>query len=422
MPDRVDGRLLVVIGGFSDDLLLAARSLGLRTAFFQTAAHLSAEQRAAADAVHVFDSLDDHGAIVRTALALHRRTPLAHVVSNTEFGLEPAALVAAELALPRAASPELVRLFRDKAAMRAALSGTPGAVRAYTVRSSLEAAVAVRRLGSAAVVKPSDGWGSLVVELVRTPEDAVRAYDHIVAIGGRGALVEEYLAGQEVSVETFSFDGRHVVVAVTEKFKLSNFVETGHLVPARLERRDVEAVSGAVVDFLTLLGLTDGPAHTEVILTPSGPRVVESHNRIAGDAIPTAVRAATGVDLVRWTVAWPMFAMEPPETPPTASAAACVRFLTPSPGRVTVLPDVAALRQLDGVVEMSLAIGLGSLVRPVRHSFDRAGHVVVTAPDPEAALLLADQVAAKAHLTTDDAVTVDLAAVTAAERRYLRGR
>lgn len=115
-------------------------------------------------------------------------------------------------------------------------------------------------------------------------------------------LAEEFLSGHEVSVEGFSQDGVHSVVAVTDKLLGeggSGFIEAGHSVPARVD----EAIRQGIVDLtgrlLDAVGLVEGPSHTEIMITDAGLRIIESHNRAGGDNIPELVRLAYGVDLVR---------------------------------------------------------------------------------------------------------------------------
>ena len=78
------------------------------------------------------------------------------------------------------------------------------------------------------------------------------------------------MEGPELSVESFSFGGRHVVLAVTQKSCSANFVEIGHALPAALPDSIEEAVTASVRTFLDLVGLKDGPAHTEIKLYRAG--------------------------------------------------------------------------------------------------------------------------------------------------------
>lgn len=206
----------------------------------------------------------------------------------------------------------------------------------------------------------------LVLHRAGTGEHTQRA----VADGGvadahdralRAQLPERYLDGAEYSVETFSFNGRHVVVAVTEKWvDPRSFAEIGHVVPARIDPADEERIRAAVPRFLTTMGLRDGVAHTEVRLGAHGVGVIESHNRVAGDAIPDLVEGAYGIDLITYSIGWPFGLV--PELPdrPAPHAGASTRFVVGTPGRVVSVagvreaaaaPEALVVRAIDVRVE-----------------------------------------------------------------------
>lgn len=66
---------------------------------------------------------------------------------------------------------------------------------------------------------------------------------------------------------------------------LPNFLEIGHVV-SDVSSDDESAMARLESHFLETVGRTDGNSRTEVIVTPCGPRIVESHNRPGGDGIP----------------------------------------------------------------------------------------------------------------------------------------
>jgi len=195
-------------------------------------------------------------------------------------------------------------------------------------------------------------------------------------------LVEEFLDGPEISVETLSDPAGHHVVAVTEKFVGPGFVETGHLVPARIPAADRERAARLAVDTLVAVGLVEGPAHTEIRLTSRGPRVVESHSRPGGDHIDDLVRLACGVDLIRAAVAVAL-GLSPELAPGPGTGAAAIGYVVPPPGRVTSL---APLDPPEPGTTTVLTARVGDVVPPLRRSADRVcGYVIAQAPDAERA-------------------------------------
>ncbi|MGW3916024.1 ATP-grasp domain-containing protein [Streptomyces sp. NPDC005070] len=279
-----------------------------------------------------------------------------------------------------------IRVLADKHAMRELLAErglSPVAFESAPTRR--EVPDAVRRIGFPAVVKPAALAGSRGVFLWREPADRAPWTALLDQYGYDGPfLVEEYLRGPEYSVETLSQDGRHHVVGVTEKLlgPPPLFVEVGHVHPAPLPQDRRRAVEDLTEEFLTACGYRFGPAHTEVIWTPKGPRIVESQARLGGDRIPRLIELATGLDVEQAVFA----ALKgTPVEPPTATATATVRFFTFPPGHVDEIRGLETVGGLGHVDELSIRLNSGDTVPEVRDSKSRHGHVIVSGATPEEA-------------------------------------
>ncbi|MER7933880.1 MULTISPECIES: ATP-grasp domain-containing protein [unclassified Streptomyces] len=405
-----EGRTVLLIGGRLETVR-KARGLGLDVVNVQRPDEYRPEYAELVRAALLADYTD--WSVLRPLVtAAHQVFGFSGVATITEPGVEPVGLICDALGL-RGNTHLCARLMRDKAEMRAHLAGGPGAVAAAVAedRAALERFGA--RYGHPFIVKPVDAAASFGVRLVETPEAAEDAWQAITALRGSTEhpfaayfpvgrfLMEEYLDGPEYSVESLSFDGRHVLLAVTEKSTAAGFVESGHALPARLPAADEQAVRDCVGAFLDAVQLRHGPAHTEVKLTSRGPRVIESHGRPGGDRIMELVEAAYGVDIETYTVGWAAGVLPAIEAPPPARAAAATCFLTAQPGRVTGVEGVEEARTHEGVVGLDVAVEVGGTVRPLRASWDRVGQVLVTGPDTAAALALARQLAGKITVTTE---------------------
>ncbi|MEV4194903.1 ATP-grasp domain-containing protein, partial [Streptomyces toxytricini] len=198
-------------------------------------------------------------------------------------------------------SPEVVEVVRDKHAMRQRLADTGVERTASAVVDGVDALKAfAAEHGYPCVVKPVDGAASKGVSVIHAPEEAEQAF---LRAGGAGAgsrvAAEEFLSGDQYSVEAFSEKGEHIVLAVTRKFSDPvSLVELGHVMPAPLEPEQRTAIEHHVTAVLNALDVEFGPTHTEVILTPAGPRVIETHLRTGGDDLWDMVTGATGVDMI----------------------------------------------------------------------------------------------------------------------------
>jgi biotin carboxylase len=88
-------------------------------------------------------------------------------------------------------------------------------------------------------------------------------------------------------------------VAVTGRFPLAEpFRETGFFIPAELPQAQLAAVLEVATAALRALGVRTGGFHTEIKLTPDGPRVLEVNGRLGG-GVPEMLSQASGVSIMR---------------------------------------------------------------------------------------------------------------------------
>ncbi|MFG3407811.1 ATP-grasp domain-containing protein [Streptomyces sp. NPDC048142] len=390
-------RTLLLVGA-TDETVTKAKALGLHVLLLQHPTKITPEQERLADLVRIVD-YTRWDLVEPVARELHEAPGFAAALSLTEPGLEGAASVNDLFGLG-GTGHEVALRFRDKGVMRrhfAALE--PDAVRSAPLRDHEDLALFGGRHGYPFIVKPTDATASIGVRRVEGPADIDRVWDEVRKLSGtrtdrvttlfvlKDFLMEEYLDGPEYSVESFSFAGRHVVVAITEKFTdPAHCAELGHAVPARLREDTQETVRESVSRFLDLIGYRDGVSHTEIRIGEKGPRVIESHNRIAGDAIPDLVSSAYGIDLTTLALGWPFGLADELPDRPVARAGASVRVLVGEPGRVESVDGVAEALRQDGVIDVRISARPGDTVRPVRDNWDRLGLVAVAGPDTAAAV------------------------------------
>ncbi|MFH9349050.1 ATP-grasp domain-containing protein [Kitasatospora sp. NPDC017646] len=342
-------------------------------------------------------------AVAELLATVHRSRPLVRVVSIIEDGLEPAAAATTRLGLP-GNGLELVQVLQDKLAFRTVLAERGvDAVAARIGHTAADIRAFVAEHGPA-VIKPRYGSGSLGVRFVEDLAAADEAGAWAAGFGLHSFLMEQFLSGTEISVETFSFAGRHVVLAYTAKEKLASFVEVGHTQPAPLEGDTARRVEELVGSMLDAVGLTDGPAHTEVILTGQGPRLVESHSRRGGDRITDLVQQVYGIDTDALAFLWYAGRTGPVE-PGEPACGASIRFLTAEPGVVDAVEGLAEVLADPDVVDASVSVAPGDTVVPIAWSYDRCGLVLARGRDGRAAAERAGALAARIAIRTSPAET-----------------
>lgn len=392
------GRVLVLGGGVTE-IFEAPLRLGLEVVFVQRPGAKTPALEKLAHEWHVAP-FEDHQGMLRLAERLHGQAPFDCVLSFTELGLAPAARIGERLALRGASRVATTELLRDKSLMRERLDRTGlSPVLSKVCHTPEEARLFAEDVGCPVVLKPRESSGSLGVRRAASQEEIGDAFA-VAADQSAGVLVEEFLHGPEVSVEAFSFAGRHVIVAITGKQVTTNYVESGHVVPAMIGEEETTQVKELVTAFLDLVGVTDGPSHTEVIVTQRGPRIVESHDRLGGDKIFRLVQLAYGVDLLSWCYEWPLRLMAAPSEPPRRTGAACIRFLLPRPGRISAIRSPESVAEDEAVDEYELPVSVGDEVLPLASSLQRVGYVITKKAEPQSAMAAAERVTSAVQVET----------------------
>ncbi|MFJ7409797.1 ATP-grasp domain-containing protein [Streptomyces sp. NPDC098077] len=402
---------VLIIGGRIENVRKAVEQ-GLGVVYLQQPGQFTPEHAKLVDAAFLVD-FADWSVVEPVVTAAHKVYGFTRVATTGEAGVEVAGRINDLLGLG-GVSHKVARRLRDKLSMREHLArvGAPTVPAAeVTDRAALEAFGAAH--GYPFIVKPVDGIASLGVQLVRGPGEIGAAWDLVRELRSSEHqfvqyfpldrfIAEAYVDGPEFSVEAFTFEGRHVVVAVTEKLTDANFVEAGHVIPARIDADAERALEAAAVEFLDAVGVTHGPTHTELRLSPDGPRVIESHNRPGGDRIRDLVEEAYGFDMEAYTVAWPCAGLPAPAGRPPLVRAAATRFLTAEPGVVSRIEGVDGARALEGVVELAVQVSAGDEVAALRSSWDRIGQVIAVGADADAALATCDEVCASTVVVTGE--------------------
>jgi predicted ATP-grasp superfamily ATP-dependent carboligase len=409
--------ILVVGGGRELPRLLREHRVGVRTSLLcQLSLLPSLEDVGGHERVLSLRSDAPRTAWVDLARTVHAADPITGIATFGERDQGRAAEVGAALGI-RTHAPRTIEAIHDKRLMRRMLAaaGIEEVITA-TLDSAAELASWLRDHDGAWIVKPLDGSGSAGVSRVDSASQAEAAYRRCVGsahtgrCGAAEVLVEEYLEGPQVSVESFSEGGEHCVVAIVRKYSdPDTLVEVGHVVPAGLDAALTGAVERHVPRVLDALGVHDGVCHTELVLTTRGPRVIETHLRPAGDEIPYLVRDATGVDLLHSLIRQILGECVLPEVRRTLAAAGgrpaqAVWFGVP--------PCAGTLLRVDGADD-SVVRGVpdGGRIEKLRDSDSRPLWARADGPDPDTAL-------ARARATVARCVMV-VAASPVMEREYL---
>ncbi|MFI9204094.1 ATP-grasp domain-containing protein [Streptomyces sp. NPDC053048] len=307
----------------------------------------------------VLPDTTDGPAMAEAAASLHARVPVSGVLCWDEVRIHATAHVARALGLPNG-DPDVVWRLRDKGQTRAALAaaGVPQPA-SVPVATADEALAAADRLGYPVILKPRGLGASLGVIKAADPAGLRAGFTFTSSIETPGGitydsaepyLVEEFVTGEEISVDAVVHRGE--VTAVYIGRKVVGYPpyaeETGHLVDASDPLLTDPAFAALLSDVHAALGVTDAWTHSEFMLTADGPRLIEVNGRLGGDLIPYLGLLATGID--PGPAAAAVACGRRPRLEPTRARATAVRFFYVAEDDTTI-GSVAFAGQLPDEIE-----------------------------------------------------------------------
>jgi len=384
----------VVVDAYSTGARLAPRfaAAGMSVVHVQSSPRLpDFYARAFRDGDFVENVIHD-GDLEETAARVAVHNP-AFVVVGAEPGVPLADALSERLGLPSNGSAQSAAR-RDKNAMSEALrsAGLRTAEALKTADVAEAVAWAGSRGGAPVVVKPLDSAGTDGVSICADTAAIEAAFAANLgrpnALHGANEelLVQELLEGTQLFVNSVSWDGVHHVSEVWRDNKLrvgTNFIyDYEELLPRHGEQQD--QVVPYVESVLDSLGIRYGPAHTEVMLTATGPVLVESGARMHGSVPDEIVDRCTPSHQTLTAEAYldPHSVARRAQQPYSLAAGAyCVMLISQHEGQIVSdagLREIEALPSFAGTISM---LGPGDQLKRTIDLFSCPGIIYLVDPD-----------------------------------------
>jgi len=230
--------------------------------------------------------------------------------------------------------------------------------------------IAIER-GRNLVIKPVDSRGSRGVQRIAQVEDLTKAFllarQHSPT---DRVMVEEYLAGPQVSTESIVIDGRcHTPGFSDRNYEYLEtyapfFIENGGDLPSHLPE-DIQAkVRDVVTRAASALGVTNGTVKGDIVVHEGEAYVIELAARLSGGFFCTReIPLNTGVDFVGCAI---KVALDEPvaaeELSPSHHTPVIQRYAFPEPGTVVSITGAEEARKIPGVAELVVTAKPGDVI------------------------------------------------------------
>jgi len=246
----------------------------------------------------------------------------------------------------------------------------------------------IDRITYPCISKPVDNAGSRGVMLIQSKNELEAAVQYSFSNGRKGGvIVEEYLQGNEVSVEVMVVNGIVNILQVTDKLTTGapHFVEMGHSQPSRLGEENVNAIKDLAARAVRSVEINNSPVHVEIMLVKNGPRMIELGARMGGDCIAThLVPLSTGIDMVRATI--DIALGNEPDITPKFEKGSAIRYMKEKHGIIKAISGIDTAEKMDDVQQITLVKTVGDTVGEIGSSVDRIGYVIARSADVVAAI------------------------------------
>lgn len=223
------------------------------------------------------------------------------------------------------------------------------------------------------IVKPVDRSGSLGVTIVKDYLELNDAVQKSCEYSfQKKSIIEEFIEGNEVSVETISYKGEHKILAITDK-KITEkpyFVEIEHHQPSQYDEALQNKIIEIAIRTLEATNVENGASHIEFIIDKEkNVYVNEIGSRMGGDFIGShLVELSTGFDYVKAVIEIALGTFSMPET---------IQNLKHSGVYFVSLENQHLMNYFeadyDFIVQKEMT---DSLLKPLKSSSDRSGYII----------------------------------------------
>jgi biotin carboxylase len=258
--------------------------------------------------------------------------------------------------------------------------------------------IAVER-GRDLVIKPVDSRGSRGVQRVAKVDDLSRAFMLARSYSPtERVMVEQYLAGPQISTESLIADGRCYTPGFSDRnYEFLEryapfFIENGGDLPSQLPYETQQKVRDLVARAAQALGITAGTVKGDIVIHDGEPHVIELAARLSGGFFCTReIPLNTGVDFIGAAIKVALGeTIRDDEMTPTRITPVVQRYVFPKPGTVTAIHGAEEARRIDGVAELVITARLGDVIPPAGDKRPSGAMVLATGMSRETALKAAN--------------------------------
>lgn len=239
------------------------------------------------------------------------------------------------------------------------------------------------------IVKPRDNSGSRGVIYCNNLKEVEIAVKEALQYTKKGnVLIEEFIEGQEYSIEGIHYNGEHHVIQYTEKITtpLPYNVELGHIQPAELSITQKNEINAIIAGIAESMCFSNCASHTELKINSKGIYVIETSPRLGGDFITShLVPLSSGVNMEDQLINISLGKTIDYKTVNNASLISYFNFT--AGGKIIKTISFDEIKdKFPSIAEYKFNLKAGDAVNFITNSLDRYGYFVLNGLNKQALL------------------------------------
>jgi len=240
----------------------------------------------------------------------------------------------------------------------------------------------VQGRGTSLVLKPVDSRGARGVLLIGDNMDLDWAYQESKVNSPTGrVMVEEFLRGQQISTESFLYDGFSITPGIADRnYELLDkyapyMLENGGELPSTLSSQDQISIKKTAEMAASIIGIVRNSAKGDMVFTKEGPKVIEIAARLSGGYFSThEIPLNTGVNLVEAVIKTSL-GKKPDLNSliPKFRNVLVQRYFFLRPGTIRAIDGIGEVKKLPFVKLFKIYVKPGDVIKPIKNHTERAG-------------------------------------------------
>jgi biotin carboxylase len=256
------------------------------------------------------------------------------------------------------------------------------------VGNKTEAQHMAAKHGYPVIVKAVDNSASRGTRVVDSEAELESAMDNAISHSSTSScLIEQFVEGEEQSVETVMHRGEQLRAGMVDRHYgfFPYPIEVGHTNPSHLSADVQEQIFRVVGHAARSLGIMNGPAKADMILTKRGPMILEMPARLSGGfhsqyTTPLALGMNPIRAVMRQSLGDDQFQED---LVPTKGEFSLCHALFPPPGKIRSIKGYEDAQALEGVKYIFLYKGVDETIEPYQNCADRPCYVIMQARSRE---------------------------------------